>query len=233
MRISDLALRADVSIPTVKFYLRQGLIPAGTATSATMAEYTSEHVERVRLVRALVDVGGLSLAAVRKVLSILDGETTAGTAEPDGRPTAGAGADGTAADGTAAGSAGADTAAWAIRAAQDALPPQPPNFATTTRANAAVSALGWRVDPDSAALRQLEAALIALDTVGLPPNLSTLLAYADAALRVAQADVKTIPTGSPEQVSRHMVLETVMYEPLLLALHRLAQQHATTAATTE
>jgi hypothetical protein len=84
---------------------------------------------------------------------------------------------------------------------------------------------GWQVNPSSAALRQLEAALVALEAVGLPPRPATLQTYADAALSVATADVASMPPGSPTEVIRHVVIGTVMYEPVLIALHRLAQRH--------
>ena len=38
----------------MKFYLREGLLPAGTATSATQATYDAGHLRRLRLVRALL-----------------------------------------------------------------------------------------------------------------------------------------------------------------------------------
>jgi DNA-binding transcriptional MerR regulator len=210
MRISELARRTGVTIPTVKFYMRQGLLPTGTPTSVTLAEYGPAHVDRLRLVRALVEVGGLSLTAVRQLLATLD-------ADPQPADTAST-------EDTAPG--GRTIAAGAVRATQDALPPEVPRGgAKPARALSAVSALGWQVDPESTALRQLEAALVALDTVGLPPNISTLLAYADAALRVAEADVEAIPTGPPAEIVRHVVVGTAMYEPVLTALRRLAQQH--------
>ena len=40
----------------------------GRATSRTRAEYDEEHVERVRLVRALVEQGGVAIAGVRAIL---------------------------------------------------------------------------------------------------------------------------------------------------------------------
>ncbi|GMA88788.1 hypothetical protein GCM10025868_40380 [Angustibacter aerolatus] len=45
-------------VATVKYYLREGLLPPGTPTSRTQAQYDEEHVRRLRLVRALLDVGG-------------------------------------------------------------------------------------------------------------------------------------------------------------------------------
>jgi DNA-binding transcriptional MerR regulator len=206
MLISELARLADVTIPTVKYYLRQELLAPGVPITATQAEYDQGHVDRLRLIRALVDVAGLSLTAVRQLLTAID--------EPNGP----SGPNG----------AGPKNPLEAtVIAAQEALPPaQPPGRRPPTRALAAVSALGWQVDPRSTALRQLEAALIALDTVGLPPSISTLLAYAEAASLVAKADAAGIPDGPPEAVARQIVLSTVMNEPMLIALRRLAQQNA-------
>ena len=56
MRISELSSRSGVPVATIKYYLREGLLPAGERTSATQARYGDAHVERLRLVRALVDV---------------------------------------------------------------------------------------------------------------------------------------------------------------------------------
>jgi hypothetical protein len=42
---------------------------------------------------------------------------------------------------------------------------------------------------------------------------------------VAEADVESIPSGTPAELVRHVVVGAAMYEPVLLALRRLAQQH--------
>jgi DNA-binding transcriptional MerR regulator len=230
MRISALAKRTGVTIPTVKFYMRQGLLPSGNPTSVTLAEYGPAHVDRIRLVRALVDVAGLSLTAVRRLLATLEAETVAGPpateAEASAKSKSKSGSRARSKPAARPGPADRAVAAKALRDAQDALPPEaPPSSLTPARALAAVSALGWQVDSESTALRQLEAALVALDTVGLPPNISTLLAYADAAMRVAEADVESIPNGTAAEVVRHVVVSTAMYEPVLISLRRLAQQH--------
>ena len=49
MRISGLAERTGVPVATLKYYLREGLLHAGTATARTQAVYDTTHVERVRL----------------------------------------------------------------------------------------------------------------------------------------------------------------------------------------
>jgi DNA-binding transcriptional MerR regulator len=72
MRVGELSKRSGVPVPTIKYYLREGLLPAGVLTSPNQAHYDDEHLRRLRLVRALVDVGGLSIAAVRDVLTTID-----------------------------------------------------------------------------------------------------------------------------------------------------------------
>jgi hypothetical protein len=179
----------------------------GTAISATQAEYDASHVDRLRLIRALVDVGNLSITTVGRLLATLD------EPEPD-------------ATDSETPSTDPALAGTAVAAAHAALsPPVAANAAPPARALAAMAAIGWQVDPASAALRQLETALTALETVHLPPSEATLQAYAGAALAVAEADVNSTPSGAPDEVVRYVVVGTVMYEPVLIALRRLAQQH--------
>jgi DNA-binding transcriptional MerR regulator len=199
MRISELARRADVSIATIKFYLREELLSPGTPISVTQAEYDQAHLDRLRLIRVLVDVGRLPLITIRALLATLDGGE--GDTPQD--------------------------ASRALATAHAALPPHPPeNGPAPQQALAVVATLGWQVDAASPALRQLESALVALDAVGLVPREGTLRTYAQAALSVAEADATSLPTGSPAGLVRQVVLGTVMYEPVLIALRRLAQQHA-------
>lgn len=71
MRMAELSAEAGVPVPTIKYYLREGLLPQGVRTSATQANYGDAHVRRLRVIRALVDAG-VSVAGARKVLATLD-----------------------------------------------------------------------------------------------------------------------------------------------------------------
>lgn len=71
MRISELSRASGVPVATIKYYLRERLLPEGRRTAATQAQYDETHVARLRLIRALVSVGGLSVAATRAVLAQL------------------------------------------------------------------------------------------------------------------------------------------------------------------
>lgn len=72
MHMSDLAVASGVAVPTIKYYLREGLVAPGARVSATRARYDQSHVRRLRLIRALVESVGLPLERVRQVVTAVD-----------------------------------------------------------------------------------------------------------------------------------------------------------------
>lgn len=56
---------------TLRKYERLGLIQP-TRTIGSMRLYSSEQLERIRLIRHLVDEGGINLAGVQRLLSIVE-----------------------------------------------------------------------------------------------------------------------------------------------------------------
>ncbi len=72
MRVAELGRVTGVPIPTIKYYLREGLLPPGARVGPNQASYDHTHVRRIRMIRALVDVGGLSIAATRDVLRAMN-----------------------------------------------------------------------------------------------------------------------------------------------------------------
>ncbi|SFP85056.1 MerR HTH family regulatory protein [Geodermatophilus dictyosporus] len=195
MQISELARRTGVPVATVKYYLREGLLPSGELTGATRARYDEAHVERLRLVRALLGPGGLSVATARSVLAAVD----------------------------APGTAVHEALGAAHRALPGVGPGDPPDL---DRARAVLARRGWRVAEDSPALRALAAALAALEAAGYPPGDDLLDRYAEAAGRIGEQDVAEVPAGSLPEAVRFVVVNTVLLEPVLLALRRLAQEDA-------
>jgi hypothetical protein len=85
--------------------------------------------------------------------------------------------------------------------------------------------MGWRVDPTTIDLRVLALALETTASVGHPVDDDVLDAYAAAALQVAEIDVDGIPVHDRPLAVETVVLGTVLREPILLALRRLAHQH--------
>ena len=68
LKIGELARSAGVSIPTVKYYLREGLITAHRKTGRTMAWYDAGLVPRIRAIRELQHDRFLPLAVIRQAL---------------------------------------------------------------------------------------------------------------------------------------------------------------------
>ena len=196
MRISALAAAADLPIATVKFYLREGLLHPGAATSATQASYDETHVRRLRLIRALTGTVGLSVQQARTILGLVDDPgddlyATLGRAVSALPP--------------------------AVDAASDDDPDPYP------RARAALEALGQVYDPRFAAVAQLETALEAAEAAGMPISEDRLLEYGRGLRDIAAFDLERMPQ-EPHAAVEYTVLGTALYEPVLLALRRLAHQ---------
>ena len=200
MRISELSAASGVPLPTVKYYLREGLLPAGESTARNQAEYGAEHLARLRLVRALIEVGGLSVAGARDVLA---------AADDPGLPLDEV--------------MGAAHAAISRRSAPTRLEPD------WSQARAAVAALveqrGWRVDPDSPALDQAADAAAAVLAADMPELVPLIDVYFDIVEDMARKEVGAVLSmGSPDQIVRGVVIGTVLGEALFDALRLLAHQ---------
>jgi DNA-binding transcriptional MerR regulator len=72
LQLKELSERTGVPPASIKFYLREGLLPAGQAITATRARYSPQHASRLELVQALRRVVGLNIAQIRKLLKLAD-----------------------------------------------------------------------------------------------------------------------------------------------------------------
>jgi DNA-binding transcriptional MerR regulator len=192
MRISQLSQASGVPVATIKYYLREGLLHDGRLTSATQAQYDQSHVARLRLVRALVGAGGLSVAAAREVLDQL--------AHPPA------------------------SMHDLLGEVQRLLGPRVDNEVDTRAAASVIERMGWRLKTtDPAPVRRLAAALAAIDAADFTLPEDDVLDYARAMQDLAEQEVAGVPAGSSDAAVRYTVLGTILVEPLLLALRRLAQ----------
>jgi DNA-binding transcriptional MerR regulator len=72
MKISELSRATGVPLPTVKFYLREGLLQPGVLSRPNQATYDERHIRRLRLIRALRETGGLGLGTIRDLCTAID-----------------------------------------------------------------------------------------------------------------------------------------------------------------
>lgn len=105
------------------------------------------------------------------------------------------------------------------------LPPTAPAADDYPRARAALDALGWRYDPRYPAVAQLERALTAAESAGMPLDETRLAVYAPAIRAIADYDVAHVP-DDPDRALEYAVLGTALFEPVIVALRRLAHQDA-------
>jgi DNA-binding transcriptional MerR regulator len=111
-----------------------------------------------------------------------------------------------------------------IGAASSAIRPiegKPPDLAT---AQAHLRRWGWQVHDDSPPVAVLAQALDALEAAGFDTSDELLDRYAHAAHEVGEGDVDMVPMGSPAEAVRFAVIGTLLLEPVLLSLRRLAQE---------
>lgn len=112
-----------------------------------------------------------------------------------------------------------------------ALPPYPEDSGEHTRARATIDALGWTYEPSFAAVAQLESAIRAVEPAGLPWGETEAERYGEAMLNVAEEEVAPIPQMEQLEALGYAVLGTALYEPVLLALRRLAHHHRLATAS--
>lgn len=68
LKMSGLVEASGVPAPTIKHYLREGLLPEPVKTSRNMAWYRPETVERIRLIKRLQEERFMPLKAIRTLL---------------------------------------------------------------------------------------------------------------------------------------------------------------------
>ncbi|MER7919731.1 MULTISPECIES: MerR family transcriptional regulator [unclassified Streptomyces] len=208
MRLAELSRRSGVSTATIKYYLREGLLPPGRQLNATTAEYDEEHLRRLRLVRAMIQVGRLPVAKVREVLGHVDDESLGSSIR-------------------------LGAALWALPQV-----PEPDEDDACVRAAheevaALVDRLGWEnaqcLASLSPAYRSLVVTVAAFRRLGYDWGAEQLAPYAELMHRTAVLDLdnmETLPPGA-ERIE-FAILGAILNEPVLRALHRLAQEEETT-----
>ena len=68
LRMRELAAASGVPAPTIKHYLREGLLPEPVKTSRNMAYYPPEFVDRIKLIKQLQEERFMPLRAIKAVL---------------------------------------------------------------------------------------------------------------------------------------------------------------------
>lgn len=204
MRISELSRRSGVRVGTIKYYIREGLLPAGERTAQTQAEYGPSHLARLELIRALREGADLSIATLARVFDAMNTGRNAGTPR---------------------------FLSVAIDALSDPVEIPEGEEDEYVRAAGQVDhlldeELGWDTDDDSPGRADLARALVHIHRYlpGLVGDPADMVPHAKAMRGLADQAIPDTydPEADPEGTLRFAVLGTALFEPALLALRKLA-----------
>lgn len=197
MKMAELSAVSGIPVATIKYYLREELLPAGERIGPTQASYDDSHVRRLRLIRSLVDVGGLSIASTRRVLESIDADIPIGETLEVAQATVSENLDPATIDAASLRWVDDATAGWTVH-------PMNPGRLAAARVLMTFTAVGQadtRGWVDRYAAAALKAAEADLDEIETRPD------------RASRAET--------------VVIGTVLGDALFAALRRAAQEHLT------
>ncbi|MBP1054869.1 MerR family transcriptional regulator [Rhodococcus qingshengii] len=201
MKVSELSQRSGVSVSSIKYYLREGLLTGGVQTATNQAVYSEQHIRRLRLIRSLIDIGGLSISHVRATLAAVDDESTpmhdafgAVMHGLDEAPT--------------------ETVSTDIQTAYDEVQEW-------------LSSRGWDIDPGAPAPHRLAELVATLRRFDFPTTLTDFDSVAEMVERTAQIEVE-YARAMPDRTSavETMLIGTVILERAIVEVRRLALEAA-------
>jgi DNA-binding transcriptional MerR regulator len=206
MQISELAERGEAPVATVKYYLREGLLPPGRTTGPRRAEYDETHLRRLRVLRLLREVGGVPVTNLRRIVDALDDEALpvheAMTRVAD-----------------------------VITADPGSVVEAPASLGIV---DAVLDAVGWDRVRDASVDRQRLASLVTLlnGPGPLGAGVEVLTFYAGIADQLARAEIALVD-GSAErsEALEQMVTGSVVYGEVFRLLRQLGHEHHHAMAT--
>jgi DNA-binding transcriptional MerR regulator len=204
MQVSELVRATGVPLATVKYYLREGLLPSGRPVTPRSSEYGEDHVRRLVLLRVLREVGAIPVQRLRELVEAVEAPALS-VHQMFAR----------ASDAIAAG------------ARRDEESTLVPSAQAVAMVDAVVRRMGWdrvRVDAvDLENLRRVVSQLLGTGLFGLDED--GLAFYAGVADQVARAEIAALPDDDDRAAHlERMVVGTVAFGEILATLRRLAEE---------
>jgi DNA-binding transcriptional MerR regulator len=213
LKISELARRSGVSISSIKYYIREGLLRSGDASAPNQARYSEQHLGDLSLIRALRDHAGLSIAAIRRVLVAV----ASVEGEPDQNLAAGV----------------RSVEAERLASSQTARPNRddPEYAAAFAELEQVLELHGWRRGEDDPEIQEVLAAMLAVRHIWpYPPTPELWDAYLKLGQQAAAFEIpdEWDPERFPSETMRYAIVGTYLFEPVILAFRRLALSERST-----
>ncbi|WP_059008563.1 MerR family transcriptional regulator [Streptomyces specialis] len=204
MRLAELSQRSGVSAASIKYYLRAGLLPPGRRVGTTTADYDESHIRRLRLIRALIQVGRVPVATVQEVLRHVDDDSLGRTMR-------------------------LGAALWALPQVPEPDPEDEAVITARREIDRLLETAGWTTARELSTLspshRALVVAVATLLRLGYRWDAERLAPYAELMRQTALLDLDYLETHPSEsEKAETVVAAALLFEPVLSALHRLAQE---------
>ena len=205
MQVSELAATTGVPVATIKYYLREGLLPPGRKLSERLSDYDDSHVRRLGLLRVLREIGDVPVDRLRAIVAAAEDETS---------------------------SVHEMFAAAADALAPSPAPGGPERPFTRQVADDLISRAGWtNVREDSVDRDNLATALEAVLAHGThPTDPEAAVPYLELADTIARYEIDALDAGRGRVgLLEEMVVGQVVFGQMLLTLRRLAEEHYSAA----
>ncbi|UWF77665.1 MULTISPECIES: MerR family transcriptional regulator [Microbacterium] len=202
MRLSDLSRVTGASIASLKFWMREGILPPGELRNQTTAVYGRKHLHRVALIQTLRAEFDASIDRIRALTALIDDPAVSPLEVMENCQLL--------ATGLAVGDAD-------------------PTFAEQIRTVA--ERVGWG-GADSAAARALAVALEGSARVGYAYTDEDLVRYARMLEPIAVDDIDSIhPEGTLDEVARNLLVAAAAQNRVLVAMNQMAHTAVAIRAT--
>ena len=204
MKMAELSQTSGTTVATIKYYLREGLLHSGERTSPTQARYDESHVRRLGLIRALIDIGGLSVSTTAQVLAAMEDPTLSlnqvlGTTQHS-----------------------------VTAKATDSNDPLDREFGLT-QVDALIRRRRWSVSRSNPGRRIAADVFATFHALG-QTDLDVVEAWASAAEMAAEGDIQAVAKDRDRPaVVETVVVGTVLGDVMINALRRLAQESISSA----
>lgn len=201
MRISELAEVTGLPVATIKYYVREGLLPASEKRAERLAEYDDRHVGRLGLLRLLREGGGIPIEGLRRLVAASE-RTDLSIHE---------------------------LFAAAADALTPSPPPAGPlRAATRALADELIADAGWsHVRTDSPDRENLAATLELIASYDTHPrDLAEIEPYVRLADEIARYEIAHLDDAKDRTgLLEEMVVGQVVFGQVLTTLRRLAEEH--------
>ncbi|MBT2514350.1 MerR family transcriptional regulator [Arthrobacter sp. ISL-30] len=194
MQLKELSERTATTPASIKYYLREGLLPPGETVHATRARYSQRHVKRLELIHALRHIVHLNIEQIRTIIEMAD----------DGAPRLA-------------------VLATVQRVVLGLEPNVREGAERTYLGDAVVRLRGWP-DRDSDARNALDVQISLMEGLGISMPLELLDAYSQALDTIAGLDLSlTTATDDVDDIILTAAVGMHMHSQLVLRLLALAQ----------